>query len=204
MSPQALVQTFSRQPSEKQQLKLLQQAKSLQSHLSSCPHDPFMAPTTHAGYSKRAIFSATSRLLTCLVNEDIVNAYYVEYNHTMESSYIMFVPCGSETLELLGRSIVSQVRHRPILSGTPIDASITACQVRMLDPEDLGLGQWIWRSETISFEQVADPSHIMLEVAKWNSYDGSKVQAICDELTSSVSNQLYAYEHRKPDPAILT
>ncbi|KAJ1894680.1 hypothetical protein LPJ66_005041 [Kickxella alabastrina] len=204
MSPQALVQTFSQQPSEKQQLKLLQQAKSLQSHLSSCPHDPFMAPTTHTGYSKRAIFSATSRLLTCLVNEDIVNAYYVEYNHAMEISYIVFVPCGSETLELFGRSIVSQVRHRPILSGTPINASISACQVRMLDPEDLGLGQWIWRSESISFEQVADPSHIMLEVAKWNRYDGSKVQAICDELTSSVSNQLYAYEHRKLDPAILT
>ncbi|KAJ2706619.1 hypothetical protein FB645_001494 [Coemansia sp. IMI 203386] len=182
---------------------LLEQAKSFQPYLSSSTNDPFLVPTTEpAGYGRRAAFATTSRLLSCLVNEAIVEAYYVCYGASIVSSYILFVPNDASSGSQTNRFILSQVRHAPVL-GTAISNHSSAYRVRLLDPEDLGVCQWIKTAQETALTPIDNPGQVMVEVGRWNGYDDGKIRSICNELESSVENQLFAYKSRGPDPDIL-
>ncbi|KAJ2720055.1 hypothetical protein GGI07_004857, partial [Coemansia sp. Benny D115] len=198
--------TDTRQQQQPEQGRLLPQAKALQSHLGSRSNDPFSFQKTPAGYAQRALFATNSRLLTCLVNENIVDAYFLEYGHTAATCCIVFVPSGTSPAspESDHGYMVSQIRHRPVVSAEQVAGQSDVQRVRFLDPEDLGALQWIRRSQSGTPALVAAPEQIMAVVGEWNSYDEDKIAAICSELASSVENQAQAYQIHRPELDILT
>ncbi|KAJ2561846.1 hypothetical protein GGH12_003642 [Coemansia sp. RSA 1822] len=181
------------------------QAQTLDVLLASEITNPYLIPCTPAGYSKRALFAATSRLLTCLVNEEIADGYYVEgsTDGTSATSHLLIVPRASNPEAWKSNSIVAQVRHRPVLAKKPVADSAGVFAVRLLDPEDIGVGQWIMSADAAAVP-VTDAGQIMEHVGQWNAYKDAAVAAICRELRSSVDNQTYAYMHRRPEPSILS
>ncbi|KAJ1646067.1 hypothetical protein J3B02_001584 [Coemansia erecta] len=184
---------------------LLEQAKSFLPYLSSSANSPFLVPTTEpAGYARRAAFATTSRLLSCLVNEAIVAAYYyVSYGASAaSSSYILFVPSEASSDTRATKFILSQVRHKPVVDAVAVDHT-SGGRIRLLDPEDLGVCQWIKKADSSALIPVESPSQVMIEIGLWNNYESEKVHSICKELESSVENQLFAYKSRGPDPDIL-
>ncbi|KAJ2382191.1 hypothetical protein GGI05_005734, partial [Coemansia sp. RSA 2603] len=185
---------------------LLVQAKRLQTYVSSESSSPYSVSTTSAaGRAKRAVFATLSRLLTCLVNERIVSAYYVDYGSSVASSYLVFVPSNTTVFDMYaGCFLISQVCHKPVLAKSPVDDVDGVFQVFLLDPEDLGICQWIQQAgSTACPVLITNPSQIMDTVGQWNSYEADKIKAICAELDSSIANQSCAYKNRGPDPDIL-
>ncbi|KAJ1731742.1 hypothetical protein LPJ61_002384, partial [Coemansia biformis] len=176
--------------------------------LSSCDGDadPFKACASPADYARRALFATTSRLLACLVNESLVDAFYVGPGTGGVPSHLLLLPRGSSPGASRNRgSIAVQLRHKPVLGRPPAGQEASALpQVRLLDPEDIGMGQWIQSEDAGAMAPVADAGQIMRLVGQWNAYSQASVAALCSELASSTSHQTHAYMHRRPDPDIKT
>ncbi|KAJ1807695.1 hypothetical protein LPJ75_004746, partial [Coemansia sp. RSA 2598] len=119
------------------------------------------------------------------------------------SSYILFVPSDASRDTQVSRFILSQVRHRPVLDTVVADHANNH-RICLLDPEDLGVCQWIKKAEGTVLMPVDSPSQMMAEIGRWNGYGREKIESICSELESSVENQVFAYKNRGPDPDILT
>ncbi|KAJ2731654.1 hypothetical protein H4R23_003027 [Coemansia sp. Cherry 401B] len=172
---------------------------AFQACVSSQASSPYLIPRTPAGHAQRALFATTSRLLACLVNEQVVDGYFVTGN----VGYLLIVPRGSEPQAWMDSLIVAQLQHRPIVAKQPVERTAATFAVRLLDPEDIGVGQWICGANSAT-APITDAGEIMVLVGRWNAYSDAAVATICSELRSSTANQAYAYAHRKPEPNILT
>ncbi|KAJ2848551.1 hypothetical protein IWW36_003234 [Coemansia brasiliensis] len=169
---------------------------------SSC--SPYQIPCTAEGYAKRALFATTSRLFACLVNEQIVDGYFVDCNGSGSgaTSYLLIVPHASQLQSWKARFMATQLRHRPVVAAKPAARTSNIYAIRLLDPEDIGVGQWIIQADAAAVP-ITDPGQIMDQVSSWNAYKDTAVAAICQELRSSVANQTYAYMHPHPRPNIM-
>ncbi|KAJ1946436.1 hypothetical protein FBU59_002029, partial [Linderina macrospora] len=165
--------------------------------------DPYQTPKTGPGFLEHARFGTASRLLTCLTNEQLVDALYVADDVDASLSFALIAPCNSKPEELMARSIVCQLRHKPVLAGKADTEMANVSRISFLDPEDLGLGMWTADQGSGEFRRLVEPDEIMRMVGKWSSFETEAIDNICRELASSVENQAYAFEHRKPSPDIL-
>ncbi|KAJ2783426.1 hypothetical protein H4R18_001691 [Coemansia javaensis] len=167
---------------------------------------PALCPSAPS-HAQRALFATVSRLLACLVNERLVDAYCVDRGGA-DSKYLLVVRRGSDP-GACGHegSVASQLCHRPVVGGKPlttgIGAAAAATPVRLLDPEDLGAHQWLQRAGDEPAELVSDPGQIMALVGRWNGCGDADIAGVCAELASSVAHQTWAYAHRRPEPDIL-
>ncbi|KAJ2161472.1 hypothetical protein GGF46_001411 [Coemansia sp. RSA 552] len=186
-----------------QQSSCTEHASALQELLASESSDPYQIPATPAGCAQRALFAATSRLLTCLVNEQLVDGYYVDGRDTGSICYLLVVSRSAGQHLRSGHFIVSQVRHRPVVSKQPLSQQEAVFPVRLLDPDDIGAHHWLC-SESSAAVRIVNVGQIMAQVGLWNSHPEAAVGAICRELESSVANQTHAYMHRRAAPDILT
>ncbi|KAJ2054832.1 hypothetical protein GGH13_008065 [Coemansia sp. S155-1] len=200
MSAQSISQAISLSPSTLPHI----QAQTLRALLSTTGSAPHLLSRSPAGYVKRALHATVSRLLTCLVNEQIVDAYYVDHSSTDISSYMFAVPHESAPDAWATCSIVSQIFHKPVLAKTPLARYANVYRVRLLDPEEVGTSQWIQRRDYSCVVPVTEATQIMRLAGEWISCKPAVIEPICNELSSSVENQIYAYAHRKPEPNILT
>ncbi|KAJ2493243.1 hypothetical protein IWW37_000706 [Coemansia sp. RSA 2050] len=182
----------------------VEQAQTLRALLSTTVGAPHLISRSPAGYAKRALHATVSRLLTCLVNEQIVDGYYVDYSSSDVSNYIFVVPHGSTPGTWAKCSIISQVFHKPVLAKSPLEGSANVYRVCLLDPEEVGADQWIQQREYSCIVPITKVTQIMRLVGEWISCDPAVIEPICNELSSSVENQISAYAHRKPEPNILT
>ncbi|KAJ2744172.1 hypothetical protein GGI20_003173 [Coemansia sp. BCRC 34301] len=182
----------------------LEQAQTLRALLSTTAGAPHLLARSPAGYAKRALYATVSRLLACLVNEQITDAYYVDLSSTEISSYMLVVPHDSTPNTWTRCSIVSQIVHKPVLAKMPLAGCATIYCVRLLDPEDVGTGQWIQQFDYTSVAPVTEAAQIMRLAGEWISCDAAVIESICSELSNSVENQMHAFAHRKPEPNILS
>ncbi|KAJ2452765.1 hypothetical protein GGF42_003953 [Coemansia sp. RSA 2424] len=182
----------------------LEQVEALHALLSTTASAPHLIARSPAGYAKRSLHATVSRLLTCLVNEQIVDAYYVNHSSAEISSYMLVVPHDSTPDVWAKCSIVSQVIHKPVLAKTPLEGRANFYRVRLLDPEDIGTSQWIQQNDYSSVVSVTEAAQIMRLTGAWISCDEAVIEPICSELSSSVENQMHAYVHRRPEPNILS
>ncbi|KAJ2476384.1 hypothetical protein EV174_004950, partial [Coemansia sp. RSA 2320] len=165
---------------------------------------PHLVSRSPAGHAKRALHATVSRLLACLVNEQLVDAHYVDLGDTGSSSYIFITPYESAPDSWAACSIISQITHKPVVDKTPSEGRDNVYRVRFLDPEDIGVDQWIQWRDYSSVVSITDATQIMQQAGEWMLCDSAAVEAICSELTSSVNNQMHAYAHSKPEPNILS
>ncbi|KAJ2708377.1 hypothetical protein H4R19_004773 [Coemansia spiralis] len=174
--------------------------------------DPNSQPPTATSHARCACFATTSRLLTCLVNEGLVDAYHIGPGGSNgAATHLLVVPRGTTpVVSGSGECLISQLRHRPV-TGPPLAAAEVAgggvvAPVLLLDPEDLGMNHWIHAADSggSAAALVTDARQIMARVEKWNSYNAAAVAAISSELANSSAHQLYAYTHEWPCPDLLT
>ncbi|KAI9468741.1 hypothetical protein LPJ55_005243 [Coemansia sp. RSA 990] len=179
-------------------------SSELHALLESSPCSPYQIPCTAEGYAKRALFATTSRLFACLVNEQIVDGYFVDCNgsNTGTTSHLLIVPHASQLQSWKAGFMAIQLRHRPVVATKPAEGAANIYAIRLLDPEDMGVGQWIIQSDADAVP-ITDAGQIMNQVGIWNAYKDTAVAAIRQELCSSVANQLYAYMHQRPRPNIM-
>ncbi|KAJ2655196.1 hypothetical protein IWW48_005658 [Coemansia sp. RSA 1200] len=178
------------------------QNSALEALVDSATSCFFSLPTTVAGYAQRALFATVSRLLTCLVNEHIVESYYVDRGLS-GTSYLLVLPRGLTPDNHMHRFIVSQMCHKPVVAKHACsNESPNVLGVKFLDPEDIGAYQWILHSDSTAPSPVLEPEQIMALVGEWNSYDDKVVRDIGCELASSVANQIYTYMNRRQTPSI--
>ncbi|KAJ2772113.1 hypothetical protein IWQ57_001907, partial [Coemansia nantahalensis] len=168
--------------------------------------DPYSQPRTPDGYARRACFATTSRLLACLVNEGLVDAYHASAGSDGTAGHLLVVPRGASPADC-GECLISQLRHRPVTGPQLTSASCggaALAPVLLLDPEDLGMGHWIQAACSDAAALVADAGQIMARVGRWNACDGAAAAAVASELASSTAHQAHAYAHRRPLPSLLT
>ncbi|KAJ2856464.1 hypothetical protein GGI22_003810 [Coemansia erecta] len=177
------------------------QASATETLVDSVTSCPFALPTTSAGYAQRSLFATVSRLLTCLANERIADAYYIDRGLST-AGYLLILPCGQPLNDEMRCYVVSQMCHKPVVAAHACNGFPDVFRVKFLDPEDTGAHQWIQYDDCSGAIPVVDPGQIMKLVGMWNKYDGKVVDSICCELASSVANQTWAYENRRPAPSI--
>ncbi|KAJ2793952.1 hypothetical protein H4R20_006381, partial [Coemansia guatemalensis] len=84
----------------------------------------------------------------------------------------------------------------------PLETVGNVFAVSFLDPEDIGVGQWLLHEGTKA-NPITNAGQIMTQVGLWNCYKDTLITMLCDELDSSTANQAHAYMSRRPDPDIL-
>ncbi|KAJ1665952.1 hypothetical protein IW140_002878 [Coemansia sp. RSA 1813] len=196
-----------------QQTVLLNVPAGLVRALRECESCPFALPKTDHGVYHRTCFATMSRLLTCLVNEQLVCGWYVSCPETPDASFLLvssslccYPPMTNGEIWSAG-SLVFQLRHRPIVDEASDSRWNNVRHVRMLDPEDLGV--WVWRTSAVDLEQgkwmgtvVTSPLELLKQMAEWNKLDQDVVCGLRDELESSMTHQMHAFAYRKDRPAV--
>ncbi|KAJ2797003.1 hypothetical protein H4R21_004493, partial [Coemansia helicoidea] len=84
--------------------------------------DPYSQPRTPDGFARRACFATTSRLLACLVNEGLVDAYHASAGSDGAAGHLLVVPRGASPADG-GECLISQLRHRPVTGPQLTSAS---------------------------------------------------------------------------------
>ncbi|KAJ1673809.1 hypothetical protein EV182_004518, partial [Spiromyces aspiralis] len=152
-------------------------------------------------FRQQAQHATMSRLLACIVNESIANAWLVQYiDHAgsdQGAKILVLTPLATGTeissvadLFKVGH-IVSALRHRPVVAKSA-DHNNKVKLVTFMDPEDLGTRQCRITSESkvdSYFQVLEDPLDVMRIVGEWQSYYKNVIEAVCRELQSSVEHQ---------------
>ncbi|KAJ1936172.1 hypothetical protein FBU59_005143, partial [Linderina macrospora] len=152
-----------------------------------------------------------SRLLTCLVNEKLVQACCV--TTTANTTGVQFLVVAGKDCQWEAQAqaqalwapgtLVFQLRHQPIVEQTGVFDNVRC--VRMLDPDDLGV--WAWRTCSEGLARwtgtvVTCPTEVVQQMREWNGLAVEAVQGICSELESSIRHQEHAYAHRSSQPQL--
>ncbi|KAJ1652545.1 hypothetical protein IWQ61_007142 [Dispira simplex] len=177
--------------------------------------------------TQRAQAAGTHRLLSCLVNEHMVQAFLVDLSHTSTSlhqqdsyRYLLAVrplessdytvpddlslPRGSP---LWNRTpvLLLGLKHQPICLPTNYHPSYlstsTLTSVGLLDPEECGVPIYLLHSLSQG-QVISEPTDLFRLVAAWNRYDATLTDELCKELSSSVEHLAYAYAHPPTNPSL--
>ncbi|KAJ1967742.1 hypothetical protein IWQ62_001664 [Dispira parvispora] len=177
--------------------------------------------------TQRAQAAGTNRLLSCLVNEHMVQAFLVHNStsvHQQGSCRYLLAVCPLEStdrtasgdLPLPGASrlwthmpvLLLGLKHQPICHPTdyhpPYLSASTLTSVGLLDPEECEAPIYLLPSLTqpSQGQVIIDPTDLFRLVATWNGYDATLTDELCKELSSSVEHLAYAYAHPPTDPSL--
>ncbi|KAJ2231962.1 hypothetical protein IWW45_005320 [Coemansia sp. RSA 485] len=186
--------------------------------VADSPDSPFALPKTAQGYARRAQFATMSRLLTCLVNEQLVTALVATAAEEGSPATARLLIVAKDIDHFCGKwapgTLVFQLRHQPMLADDPMRYP-NVRQVLFLDPDDLGLCAWRTEdpgaakgseSESDQHEwqgaELVCPTDLMNAVAGWRALDPDAVQGINSELLSSMQHQEYAYSQQDTRPEL--
>ncbi|KAF0558613.1 IucC family-domain-containing protein [Gigaspora margarita] len=177
---------------------------------------------------QRANFATISRLLSCVINEHLVKAFYQSFQHEppeLTNSFaksslnhgVIFVLPENDKIDNKNIIIISML-HEPILSKDQENDS-TPTKVDFVDPWDMTAPVYQIRYDPFQFVNLDElksiitrpmnerveisPSEFMSLLGLWMNLDDDKlIDKLCAELDSSVKFQEYTYKNPQPTPLL--
>ncbi|CAG8702241.1 6530_t:CDS:2 [Dentiscutata erythropus] len=183
--------------------------------------------------TQRANFATISRLLSCVINEHLVKAFYQSFQHDsselvnsfakspLNNGVIFVLPENDKIMSINNNNIIIiPMLHEPIFSKDQ-DNDSTLIKVDFVDPWDMSAPIYQIRYKPFQFVSLDElksiiarpmnkreeisPSEFMSLLSVWmNLDDGKLIGTLCAELESSVKFQEYTYKNPQPMPSLLS
>ncbi|CAG8646616.1 14851_t:CDS:2, partial [Dentiscutata heterogama] len=167
---------------------------------------------------QRANFATISRLLSCVINEHLVKAFYQSFQHDsselihsfakspLNNGVIFVLPENDKIMSINNNIIIIPMLYEPILSKDQ-DNDSTLIKVDFVDPWDMSAPIYQIRYEPFQFvsldklksiiahpmnkREKINPSEFMSLLSGWvNLGDDKLIGTLCAELESSVKFQV--------------
>ncbi|KAI9291782.1 hypothetical protein K502DRAFT_326122 [Neoconidiobolus thromboides FSU 785] len=142
---------------------------------------------------QKASEAMIKRLVTCMVNEDMVATKLLTDNHsfnlpTFDYNHLSFITQKDSINPQEG--FLLKLQHLPLLRE--IDSGFS---IGLLDPMDIQFPFYYYSNDKLT--ELDDVTFIMEKVSIWNNFDAVMVKKVTLELLSCVEHQYHAYLNRK-------